>query len=104
MVAGSWHDALAADQLPREIIGNWYVAIERDIAGEDVYLLALQRQQLGHHRALGRLDAQETSCELTTIKRQDKQSVNLLTSRCVTGRFELAIIARTATRDIITDR
>src|SRR6516225_11194865 len=26
-----------------------------DVAGEDVYLSALQRQQLGHHRALGRL-------------------------------------------------
>jgi hypothetical protein len=26
MVVASWHDALAADQLPREIVGNWCVA------------------------------------------------------------------------------
>src|SRR5262249_6998031 len=29
MVACSWYDALAADQLPREIVGNWCLAIER---------------------------------------------------------------------------
>src|SRR6516162_4259834 len=29
MVMCSWHDALAADQLPREIVGNWCLAIER---------------------------------------------------------------------------
>jgi hypothetical protein len=29
MVVASWHDALAADQLPREIVGNWCVAIEQ---------------------------------------------------------------------------
>jgi hypothetical protein len=52
MVVCSLHDALAADQLPREIIGNWCVAIERMLG--DVFLSALQRQQLRHHRALGR--------------------------------------------------
>jgi len=29
MVACSWHDALGADQLPREIVGNWCLEIER---------------------------------------------------------------------------
>jgi hypothetical protein len=29
MVVCCWHDALAADQLPREIVGNWCLAIER---------------------------------------------------------------------------
>ena len=29
MVVCSWHDALGADQLPREIVGNWCLAIER---------------------------------------------------------------------------
>src|SRR6266487_3158295 len=34
MVVGSWHDALAADQLPREIVGNWCVAIKRMLPGK----------------------------------------------------------------------
>src|SRR5258708_19397704 len=29
MVACSWHDALGADQLPREVVGNWCLEIER---------------------------------------------------------------------------
>src|SRR5262245_28581683 len=29
MVVCSWHDALGANQLPREIVGNWCLAIER---------------------------------------------------------------------------
>ena len=29
MVVCSWYDALAAAQLPREIVGNWCLAIER---------------------------------------------------------------------------
>jgi hypothetical protein len=40
-----------------------------DVAGE-VCLSALQRQQLGHHRALEGFDAQETSCNLNKIDRQ----------------------------------
>jgi len=36
MVMGSWHDALAADQLPREIVGNWCVAIERMLPGKTI--------------------------------------------------------------------
>jgi hypothetical protein len=28
MVVCSWHDALGADQLPREIVGNWCLAME----------------------------------------------------------------------------
>ena len=53
MLLGSWHDALAADQLPQEIVGNWCLAIERML--RDVFLSSLQRQQLPYHRAPGRL-------------------------------------------------
>src|SRR5262249_17194204 len=53
MVVGSWYDALesTAPGDRRQLVRR----NRADIAGEDVYLLALQRQQLGHHRALGRL-------------------------------------------------
>src|SRR5262249_36999203 len=40
-----------------------------DVAG-DVCLSALQRQQLPHHRAPGRLRRAETSCEVNKIERQ----------------------------------
>src|SRR5262249_21331800 len=38
--------------------------------GKDVCLSALQKRELRHQRALGRLRHAETSCELNTIKRQ----------------------------------
>ena len=49
----SWHDALGADQLPGR--SSVTVPLNRaDVAG-DLCLSALQRQQLPHHRAPGRL-------------------------------------------------
>jgi hypothetical protein len=56
MVVCSWHDALGADQLPREIVGNWCLAIER-----------LLPETYAYRRCK---DAQETSCEVNRIGRQ----------------------------------
>jgi hypothetical protein len=66
----SWHDALAADQLPREIVGNWCVAIEQ-MLWEQTY--PYRRCKNSNWDIIVRwdgFDAQETSCELNTIKRQ----------------------------------
>jgi hypothetical protein len=70
MVVASWHDALAADQLPREIVGNWCVAIEQMLR-EQTY--PYRRCKDSNWDIIVRwdgFDAQETSCELNTIKRQ----------------------------------
>ncbi len=70
MVVASWHDALAADQLPREIVGNWCVAIEQMLR-EQTY--TYRRCKDSNWDIIVRwdgFDAQETSCELNTIKRQ----------------------------------
>jgi hypothetical protein len=70
MVVCSWHDALAADELPREIVGNWCVAIERMLPGKTY---TYRRCKDGNWDLIVRwdgFDAQETSCELNTIKRQ----------------------------------
>jgi hypothetical protein len=70
MVVCFWHDALAADELPREIVGNWCVAIERMLPGKTY---TYRRCKDGNWDIIVRwdgFDAQETSCELNTIKRQ----------------------------------
>jgi hypothetical protein len=70
MVAGPWHDALAADQLPREIIGNWCVALERMLPGKTYTYWRCKDSNCDIIVRLDGFDAQETSCELNTIKRQ----------------------------------
>ena len=70
MVVGSWYDALAADQLPREIVGGWCLAIEQMLR-EQTY--PYRRCKDSNYDIIVRwdgFDAQETSCELNTIKRQ----------------------------------
>jgi hypothetical protein len=70
MFVASWHDALAADQLPREIVGNRCVAIEQMLR-EQTY--PYRRCKDSNWDIIVRwdgFDAQETSCELNTIKRQ----------------------------------
>ena len=70
MVACSWHDALgAADQLPREIVGNWCLEIERMLPETYAY----RRCKDSSYHIIVRpdgFDAQETSCELNKIERQ----------------------------------
>src|SRR5262249_9061730 len=66
----SLHDALAADQLPREIVGSWCLAIEQMLR-EQTY--PYRRCKDSNYDIIVRwegFDAQETSCELNTIKRQ----------------------------------
>jgi len=70
MVVCSRHGALAADQLPREIVGNWCLAFERTLP-QTKY--AYRRCKDSSSDIIVRLDgfeAQETSCELNKIKRQ----------------------------------
>src|SRR5947207_3000465 len=62
MVACSWHDALGADQLPREIVGNWCLEIERMLPETYAY----RRCKDSSYHIIVRpdgFDAQETSCE-----------------------------------------
>ena len=69
MVVCSWHDALAADQLPREIVGNWCLAIERMLPETYAY----RRCRDSSYHIIVRpdgFDAQETSCEVNKIERQ----------------------------------
>jgi hypothetical protein len=69
MVVCSCHDALAADQLPREIVGNWCLAIERMLPETHAY----QRCKDSNYDIIARpdgFDAQETSCELNKLERQ----------------------------------
>ena len=69
MVVCSCHDALAADQLPREIVGNWCLAIERMLPET----LAYRRCKDSNYDIIARpdgFDAQETSCELNKLERQ----------------------------------
>ena len=70
MVVGSWHDALAADQLPREIVGNWCVAIERMLPGKTYTYWRCKDSNWDIIVRWDGFDAQETSCELNTIKRR----------------------------------
>ena len=70
MVACSWHDALGADQLPREIVGNWCVAIERMLPGKTYTYRRCKDSNWDIIVRWDGFDAQETSCELNTIKRQ----------------------------------
>jgi hypothetical protein len=69
MVMCSWHDALAADQLPREIVGNWCLAIERMLPETYAY----RRCKDSRYHIIVRpdgFDAQETSCQVNKIGRQ----------------------------------
>jgi hypothetical protein len=69
MVVCSWHDALAADQLPREIVGNWCLAIERMLPETYAY----RRCKDSRYHIIVRpdgFDAQETSCQVNKIGRQ----------------------------------
>jgi hypothetical protein len=68
MVVCSCHDALAADQLPREIVGNWCLAIERMLPETVAY----RRCKDSNYDIIARpdgFDAQETSCELNKLER-----------------------------------
>ena len=70
MVVCFRHGALAADQLPREIVGNWCLAFERTLP-QTKY--AYRRCKDSSSDIIVRSDgfeAQETSCELNKIKRQ----------------------------------
>src|SRR5262245_56711504 len=69
MVVCSWHDALAADQLPREIVGNWRLAIERMLPETYAY----RRCKDSRYHIIVRpdgFDAEETSCQVNKIGRQ----------------------------------
>jgi hypothetical protein len=69
MVVCSWHDALGADQLPREIVGNWCLAIEWMLPETYAY----RRCKDSRYHIIVRqdgFDAQETSCEINKIGRQ----------------------------------
>ena len=81
MFVASWHDALAADQLPREIVGNRCVAIEQMLR-EQTY--PYRRCKDSNWDIIVRwdgFDAQETSCELNTIKRQGRPGWRALAAR-----------------------
>jgi hypothetical protein len=69
MVVCSWHDALAADQLPQEIVGNWCLAIERMLPETYAYRRCKDSRYHIIVRADG-FDAQETSCQVNKIGRQ----------------------------------
>ena len=79
MVVCSWHDALAADQLPREIVGNWCLAIERMLPETYVYRHCKDSRYHIIVRPDG-FDAQETSCEVNKIER--KGAAWLASFRC----------------------
>ena len=69
MVVCSWHDALAADQLPREIVGNWCLAFDRMLPETYAY----RRCKDSRYHIIVRpdgFDAQETSCQVNKIGRQ----------------------------------
>jgi hypothetical protein len=69
VVVCSWHDALAADHLPREIVGNWCLAIERMLPETYAY----RRCKDSRYHIIVRpdgFDAQETSCQVNKIGRQ----------------------------------
>src|SRR5207249_4270736 len=68
MLVCSWHDALGAAQLPREIVGSWCLAIERMLPETYAYRRCKDRYHI-IVRPDG-FDAQETSCELNKIERQ----------------------------------
>jgi hypothetical protein len=70
MVVCSWHDALAANELPREIVGNWCIAIERMLPGKTYTYRRCKDSNWDIIVRWDGFDAQETSCELNTIKRQ----------------------------------
>jgi hypothetical protein len=79
MVACSWHDALGADQLPREIVGNWCLEIERMLPETYAY----RRCKDSSYHIIVRpdgFDAQETSCEANKIER--KGAAWLASFRC----------------------
>jgi hypothetical protein len=69
MVVCFWHGALGADQLPREIVGNWCLAIEWMLPETYAY----RRCKDSRYHIIVRpdgFDAQETSCQLNKIERQ----------------------------------
>jgi hypothetical protein len=69
MVVCSWHDALAADQLPRQIVGNWCLTSVRMLPERYAY----RRCKDSNYDIIVRwdgFDAQETSCNLNKIDRQ----------------------------------
>src|SRR5262249_7858009 len=70
MVVCFWYDALAADQLPRQIVGGWCVAIERMLPGKTYTYWRCKDSNWDIIVRWDGFDAQETSCELNTIKRQ----------------------------------
>ena len=79
MVACSWHDALGADQLPREIVGNWCLEIERMLPETYAY----RRCKDSSYHIIVRpdgFDAQETSCEVNKVER--KGAAWLASVRC----------------------
>jgi hypothetical protein len=69
MVVCSWHDALAAAQLPRTIVGNWCLAIERMFPETYVYRHCKDSRYHIIVRPDG-FEAQETSCEVNKIRRR----------------------------------
>src|SRR5262249_44460176 len=58
--------------------------------GKDVCLSALQKRELRHHPALGRLRHAETSCELNTIKRQGAAWLAVKPQEVIPGQTESA--------------
>jgi hypothetical protein len=60
----------AADELPREIVGTWCVAIERMLPGKTYTYRRCKDSNWDIIVRWDGFDAQETSCELNTIKRQ----------------------------------
>ena len=79
MVACSLHDALGADQLPREIVGNWCLEIERMLPETYAY----RRCKDSSYHIIVRpdgFDAQETSCEVNKVER--KGAAWLASVRC----------------------
>jgi hypothetical protein len=69
MVVCSWHDALAADQLPRQIVGNWCLTSVRMLPERHAY----RRCKDSNYDIIVRwdgFDALETSCNLNKIDRQ----------------------------------
>ena len=79
MVACSWHDALGADQLPREIVGNWCLEIKRMLPETYAYRRCKDNSYHIIVRPDG-FDAQETSCEVNKIER--KGAAWLASFRC----------------------
>src|SRR5262249_50786012 len=88
MVVCFWYDALAADQLPRQIVGGWCLTSE--LPGKTY---AYRRCKNGNYDIIVRwdgFDAQETSCELNTIKRQGAAWLAVKPQEVIPGQTESA--------------